>query len=321
MRFFAALSTRAIMSGAGFLAALLPAQASDLVIAMPNWASGQATAHILKVAIAEQFGLDAKVRELGTLTAFAGLDSGEVDIHPEVWRPNLDELIRRYEVDKGSVVVSLAGVPAWQGLCATPEAAEGVGITDIADLNDPAKTAELDTDGDGRGELWIGAPNWSSTGVERVRALSYGYAKNLALVEVEEEIAMAAVDAAVAIGRPMVFACRAPHHLFKLHDVVRLKEPPYERAKWNIVSRDDPLWIAKSSAPVAWGLSHYHIAWSTSFAGKHPDVAAFLDKVNFTPYEVIAMTYALQVDRAEPAEFAKAWVAEHGDRVAQWLKR
>lgn len=318
---FALVSMRSMLAGAGLLGMLLPAQASDLVIAMPNWASGQATAHILKVAIGERFGLDAKVRELGTLTAFAGLDSGEVDIHPEVWRPNLDELIRRYEVEKGSVVVSLAGVPAWQGLCATPEAAGEVGITSVDDLKDPAKAAALDTDGDGRGELWIGAPNWSSTGVERVRAHSYGYAKNLALVEVEEEIAMAAVDAAVAIGRPMVFACRAPHHVFKLHEVVRLKEPPYEKAKWNIVSRDDPLWISKSSAPVAWGLSHYHIAWSTGFQDKHPEVAAFLDKVNFTPYEVIAMTYALQVDRLEPAEFAKSWVAEHGDRIAQWLKR
>jgi glycine betaine/proline transport system substrate-binding protein len=321
MRSFAFISMRSMLAGAGLLAALFPAQASDLVIAMPNWASGQATANILKVAIAEKFGLEAKVRELGTLTAFAGLDSGEVDIHPEVWRPNLDDLIRRYEIDKGSVVVSLVGVPAWQGLCATPEAAEEVGITDVADLNDPAKTAALDTDGDGRGELWIGAPNWSSTGIERVRAHSYGYAKNLALVEVEEEIAMAAVDAAVAIGRPMVFACRAPHHLFKLHDVIRLKEPAHERAKWNIVSADDPLWISKSSAPVAWGLSHYHVAWSSSFAEKHPEVAAFLDRVNLRPYEVIAMTYALQVDREDPYEFAKAWVAEHGNRVDEWMKR
>ena len=39
-----------------------PATAADLVIAMPNWPSGQASANILKLAIAEKFGLDAEAR-------------------------------------------------------------------------------------------------------------------------------------------------------------------------------------------------------------------------------------------------------------------
>src|SRR5687767_9730240 len=62
-----------------------PAVAADLVIAMPNWPSGQASANILKLAIAEKFGLDAEVRELGTMLAFAGMESGEADVVPEVW--------------------------------------------------------------------------------------------------------------------------------------------------------------------------------------------------------------------------------------------
>ena len=73
-----------------------PAVAADLVIAMPNWPSGQAGANILKLAIAEKFGLDAEVRELGTMLAFAGMESGEVDVVPEVWRPNFDDLVKRY---------------------------------------------------------------------------------------------------------------------------------------------------------------------------------------------------------------------------------
>jgi glycine betaine/proline transport system substrate-binding protein len=316
-----AKSARYAVALAALIATLAPVRAADLVVAMPNWPSGQATANILKVSIAEKFGLDAEVREIGTLTAFAGLDSGEVDIHPEVWRPNLDDLVRRYEADKGSVTVSLVGVPAWQGLCATRDAAETLDIKDVSDLSDPAKTAALDTDGDGKGELWIGAETWSSTGIERIRANSYGYANNLTLVEAEEDVAMAAVDTAVATGRPMVFACHTPHHVFKLHDVVQLTEPPHDQAKWKIVPpSEDPLWISRSSAPVAWGISHFHIAYATAFAEKHPDVAAFLERVNFRPAEIIAMTYALQVERQEPAEYAKKWVAENAARVDEWVK-
>lgn len=292
--------------------------AADLVIAMPNWPSGQASANILKLAIGEDLGLDAQVEELGTMLAFAGMRSGEVDVVPEVWTPNLDDLVRRYGPEgTGSVVLGKSSVTAWQGLCATREA-EAAGIKDVADLNDEAKTALLDTDGDGRGEVWIGAPTWKSTGIEHVRANSFGYAKTVTLVEAEEDVAMAAVDAAVATGRPMVFYCYAPHHIFKLHDIVRLNEPAYDPAKWNIVPADDPLWISKSSAPVAWGPVKFQIAYSAAFASRLPKVAALLEKVDFSPDEISAMSYALLVDRQAPEDFAKAWVEQHRDRVKGW---
>lgn len=290
------------------------ASASDLVIAMPNWPSGQATANILKVSIGKKFNLDADVQAMGTLIAFSGLASGAVDIHPEVWRPNLDSLIEKYA---SSVVIAKRSVPAWQGLCATPEAAKS-GITDIKDLSDPAKTSLLDTDGDGKGELWIGASTWSSTDIERVRANSYGYAKNLTLVEAEEDVGMAAVDAAVATDRPMVFACYAPHHVFELHKIVRLTEPPYDPAKWKIVPASDPMWFAKSSATVAWPSVQFHIAYAAAFGKKHPEIAAFLEHVDFTPEEITEMTYALQVDRQAPLDFATKWVASHGSRIDGW---
>lgn len=311
----------AVIALAALIGSWQPGYASDLVIAMPNWPSGQAAANILKLAIAEKLGLDAEVRELGTMIAFAGMDSGEVDVVPEVWRPNFDDLVKRYGPEGSkTVMISHLAVPAWQGLCATPDAA-AAGIKDVSDLSDPAKTALLDTDGDGRGEVWIGAPTWKSTGIEQVRANSYGYSKTVTLIQTEEDVAMAAVDAAVATARPMVFYCYAPHHVFKLHDVVRLTEPAYDPAKWHIVSQsDDPLWISKSTAPVAWGPVEFHIAYSSSFAAKHPDAAAFLEKVDFKPEEISAMSYALQVERQLPADYAKNWVQQNQSRIEGWGK-
>ena len=294
-------------------------QAADLVIAVPNWPSGQATANILKVAIGKTFGLEAGLREMGELNAFAALETGELDIHPEVWRPNLDAAIEKYVDEKKAVVLAKRAVPAWQGLCAT-EDAEKAGIKSVKDLSDPQKGALLDTDGDGRGELWIGAATWTSASIERIRALSYGYSRNLALVETEEDVGMAAVDAAVATSRPMVFACYAPHNVFELHKVTRLKEPAYDPAKWKIAPGSDPLWIEHSKADSAWPPSEFHIAWSASFGQKHADVAAFLEKVDLTPEEVTAMTYALQVERQPPADYAEKWVAENAARIEGWAK-
>ncbi len=296
------------------------ANAADLLIAMPNWPSGQATANILKVGIAKEFGLDADVQEIGTLNAFVGLENGTVDIHPEVWRPNLDDVIKKFVTDKGVVVLSKRGVAAWQGICATPSAVEK-GLQTIDDLSDPEKTKILDTDGDGKGEMWIGAPTWSSTGIERVRANTYGYAKNLTLVEAEEEVAMAGLDAAVATNQPMVFACYAPHFIFDLHKIARIKEPPHDAGKWKLVSAADPLWISKSTASTAWSAAEFHIAYSKTFEKKHANIAAFLEKVDFSPEEVTAMSYALEVERQTPSDYAKKWVADNANRVDGWAKQ
>jgi glycine betaine/proline transport system substrate-binding protein len=294
-------------------------RAADLVIAMPNWSSGQASANILKVSLKQEFGLDADAVEMGTLIAFAGLNSGTVDIHPEVWLPNLDNLVRKYVVEDGTVALSPIGVPAWQGICATRVAADKYGIRDVSDLNDTKKTAALDTDGDGRGEMWIGAQTWSSTTIERIRANSYGYAKTVTLLEMPEDVGMAAVDAAEATQQPMVFACYAPHAVFKLHDIVRLTEPPFDPAKWKVVlPSEDPAWLSKSSAAVGWSTAHYHIAYATLLRQKYPEVARFLDNVHFTPEDSTEMSYAIQVERQDPYKFAEQWVARNQARVKQW---
>src|SRR4051794_27637544 len=79
------------------------ASSSDLVVGMPNWPSGQADANIIKYGIEKEFGLSVDVREMGSLSIFAGLDSGTVDVHPEVWQPNFDSLVKKY-VDEHKTV-------------------------------------------------------------------------------------------------------------------------------------------------------------------------------------------------------------------------
>ena len=58
--------------------------------------------------------------------------------------------------------------------------------------------AKFDTDGNGKGEIWIGAAGWASTNVEKIRAKSYGYSETMNLKEMDETLALAEVDNAVA---------------------------------------------------------------------------------------------------------------------------
>jgi glycine betaine/proline transport system substrate-binding protein len=294
---------------------------ADLLVAMPNWPSGQAAANIIKYGVKEKLGLDVEVREMGTMTAFAGLDSGDVDIYPEVWLPNFDSLVKKYVDEKKTVHLSAKGVSATQGICVTRETADKYGVKDISDLSDPQKAAVFDTDGDGKGEMWIGALGWSSTSIEKIRARSYGYDKTMTLLQMPEDMAMAAVDAAAATGQPIAFYCYSPHPMFELHDIVELTEPKHDPAKWKIVMpADDPDWLSKSQAPVAWDTSHFYIGFASAMAARLPKVAAFISNIDFTPEEITAMSYAVQVDRQDPAKYAQDWIAKHEDRLNAWSK-
>ena len=63
----------------------------------------------------------------------------------------------------------------------------------------------------------------------------------------------------------MVFFCYTPNHMFALHDLIILDEPKYDPAKWNVIQpTDDPDWLAKSSAPVAWDLAYLHIHYAAA---------------------------------------------------------
>ena len=143
----------------------------------------------------------------------------------------------------------------------------------------------------------------------------------MTLKEMDETLAMAEVDNAVAKDENIVFFCYTPNHVFALHDLVILEEPAFDAAQWNMLQpTDDPDWLEKSSTPVAWDLAYLHVHYAASLQDSHPGVAAMLSKVNLTTDLVSGMTYAVVVDKVDKAEYAKQWVAENADLVNTWLQ-
>ena len=141
------------------------------------------------------------------------------------------------------------------------------------------------------------------------------------LKEMDETLALAEVDNAVAQKKNIVFFCYTPHHMFALHELVILKEPAYDESKWVVKQpTDDPQWLENSSAPVAWNTAKLKIHYAASLEKDNPEVAKLLSQVKLDTEAVSKMTYALVVEKQDPAEFAKSWVAKNGDLVDSWLK-
>ena len=297
------------------------AQAADVVIGVPNWPSVLATAHVLKVAMEENLGLEVELQNGTNPVVFEAMDTGAMHVHPEVWLPNQTNLNDKFVKDRQTVRMNANGVAGDQAMCVTKGTAERTGITDLSDLTDPDMAKNFDTDDDGKGEIWIGAAGWASTNIEKIRAKSYGYAETMNLKEMDESLALAEVDNAVAQDKDIVFFCYTPHHMFSLHELVILKEPAYEEAKWEVIQpTDDPQWLEKSNAGVAWNTAYLHIHYATSLESDQPEAAAMLANVKLDTNTVSAMTYALVVEKQDPAEFAAKWVADNSSTVDSWLQ-
>jgi glycine betaine/proline transport system substrate-binding protein len=310
-----------VLSALAALLATTGARAAEIVIGMPAWPSAQVTAHILADTIADRYGLETELQERGTMTLLSAVGRGEVHVHPEVWRPNLERLVDRLSNEEGVLKLNAHAVPATQNICATRATVDETGIKAIADLANPEIAAKFDTDGDGKGEIWIGAPTWSSTEIEKIRAHSYGYDRTMTLLEMPEDVAMAAVDAAVSFNRPIVFYCYGPHHVFRLHDVVMLEEPDHDPARWKIVKRaESDEWLEQSTADMAWAPSSFQIAFAASLSEQHSEVARFLSAVALTGEDVIAMSYAVQVEGKTADEVAREWIDANRDRIGEWTK-
>ena len=314
------LKWRSTLCATVLSAGVMPVQAADIVVGVPNWPSVAATASILKVVLEDNFGLEVELQNGTNPVIFEAMDSGSMHVHPEVWLPNQANLHEKFVKTRGTVRVNPNGVPAFQGICVTQATADRIGITQVLDLADPDMAKNFDSNGDGWGEIWIGASGWASTNVEKIRAKSYGYDETMELVEMDETLAMANVDAAVAKDANHVFYCYTPNHVFALHELVVLEEPEYDPSKWKVIQpTDDPQWLEKSDAPVAWDLAYLHVHYAASLEDTHPEAAAMLGNVKLTTDQVSAMTYALVVEKTDPNDYALQWVKENVAQVDSWM--
>ncbi len=297
------------------------AQAADVVIGVPNWPSVRATAHVLKIALEQNLGLEVELQNGTNPVIFEAMDSGSIHVHPEVWLPNQDNLKKLYVDGKQTVKMNPNSVSGEQAMCVTKGTAERTGIVELSDLTNPEIAKQFDTDNDGLGEIWIGAPGWASTTIEKIRAKSYGYDNTMSLKEMDETLALAEVDNAVAQDKNIAFFCYSPHHMFAQYELVVLKEPPHDASNWLIVQPSaTPGWLERSTAGVAWDSAALHINYAASLETDQPEAAAMLSKVVLDTDIVSTMTYALVVEKQDPAEFAAKWIEENSEAVDSWLQ-
>ena len=305
------------------IGAAAPAIAAEKVaIGVPSWTGAQAIANLLKVVVEERIGGEAVLVPGNNATIFQAMDQGkgEIDVHPDVWLPNQESFTKKYVDEAGTVVLSDKPYEGNQGFCVSKNFGAENEITDIADLGRPDVAAKMDSDGNGKGEMWIGAPGWASANVNEVKVRDYGLLDFIEPIRAEESVKTARVKDSIAKGEGYAFYCYKPHAIWYMFDVVMLSEPTYDPEKYKMIQpSDSPNWYDESSVATKDALKNVQIAWSKSLQDRSPAIAEFFSNFGLNADDVSSFAYEISGKGRDAEEVAREWVAANPDRVDAWL--
>ena len=314
---------QSLMSATLLIAFSAPAFAVEAVkIGVPTWTGAQAIAHLLGAVVEMRIGGKVEMVPGNNATIFQAMDQGkgDIDVHPDVWLPNQESFTKKYVDGAGSVTLSSNPYQGNQGFCVSKDFAKANNITDIADLGRPDVAVLMDSDGNGKGEMWIGAPGWASANVNEVKVRDYGLLDFIEPIRAEESVKTARIKDSIAKGEGYAFYFYKPHAVWYMFDVEMLTEPTYDPAKYVMVQpSDDADWYEKSEVATKDALKEVQIAWSKSLGDRSPAIAEFFGRFSLTADDVSNFAFEISGQGRDPAEVAREWIEANPERVDSWL--
>lgn len=299
------------------------AHASEKVnIGVPSWTGAEAIAHLLQAVVTDRIGGEAELVPGNNATIFQGMDQGkgDIDVHPDVWLPNQESFTKKYVDEAGTVELSKHPYEGNQGFCVPKKFGEDNKITDIADLGRPDVAKLMDSDGNGKGELWIGAPGWASANVNEVKVRDYNLSEFIEPIRAEEAVKTARIKDAVAKNEGYAFYCYKPHAVWYMFDVVMLTEPKFDPEKYKMVQpSDSPDWLKESHVATKDALKNVQIAWSKSLKERSPAITEFFERFSLDADDVSGFAHEISGKGRDAGEVAKEWIEKNPERVDAWL--
>jgi glycine betaine/proline transport system substrate-binding protein len=301
----------------------LPAFAAEEVkIGVPSWTGAQAIAYVLGEVVESRIGGTVDYVPGNNATIFQAMDQGkgDIDVHPDVWLPNQESFTKKYVDEAGTVTLSSNPYQGNQGFCVSEDFGTANNVTDIADLGRPDVASLMDSDGNGLGEMWIGAPGWASANVNEVKTRDYGLLDFVEPIRAEESVKTARIKDSIAKEEGYAVYCYKPHAVWFMFDVRMLTEPTFDPAKYTMVQpSDDADWYEKSMVATKDALKDVQIAWSNSLVDRSPAIAEFFTNFGLTADDVSQLAFEISANGRDPADVAKEWVNANSDRVDGWL--
>lgn len=293
-----------------------------VMVGEPSWPGAKIMSRIIGQVIETRLGGEAGYAPGANAVIFAAMDGGrgDIDVHPDVWLPNQASFTDEYVDQKGTVALSSGSYEGRSGFCTPTYMAEEHGMKSIFDLATPAAQDLYDTNGDGKGEIWVGASGWASTNVHKVKVRDYGIETFLEPSSEDETVFYSRLKDAVEQKEGVVFYCYKPHYVHALYDVTMIEEPEHDPEAYTIIQPDqDADWYGKSSITSGDQVKTVTVAYSKSLEQRNPAAASFLSQIDMDAGELSKLTYQVVIQGQEIDAAVSDWLAANGEIVDGWL--
>lgn len=311
-----------LLLSTALLAGMATASAAEEVkIGAPAWTGAQAIAHLIAEIVETRMGGEAELVPGNNASIFQamGQGRGDIDVHPDVWLPNQQSFTDQYVEEEGTVILSDNSYEGKQSFCVSRQFSEANNVTSIFDLARPEIAALMDSDGNGLGEIWIGAPGWASANVNEVKVRDYGLMPFMEPIRADQAVMTATVGDSIRKDIGYAFYCYSPHAIWFQHDIVRLSEPAFDPDQYIAIQpSDDPDWFENSSVMTEDALKEVQIAYSSTLSERSPAIADLLANIALDGETVSDFAFQIEGGK-DPADVAREWVAANSDRVDSWL--
>ena len=311
-----------VACAAALLLASSATMAERVAIGEFKYANYQAIMHLIKALVEDRLGGEVEIVPANNAMMYAGMDrgKGEIDVHADVWIPNQRDFYEEYVVRRGTVLYSEHSYAATTGFCVPKYFAEEQNLTSVFDLARPEIAAMLDSDGNGKGEIFIGLPGSAQVAINHVKVRDYGLLISNERVEADFAVNYAALDDAVRKRKGYAFFCWAPDGVWLLHDLVQLEEPPHDPSCVKMVQpKEDPDWLEKSKVTCADATKQVQIGYSKSLLERSPTIASLLAGIALDTETVSGWAFEIGSKKRDPAEVMKEWIANNPERVDSWF--
>ena len=294
--------------------AVLIAPQADVTVARFDWAASRVAAQVVALVIEQRLDLTAVLRDSTVGDVFAQMDAGQIDVHPDLWTDNQPQNMARY-VETAAPVATLnaRGYAGVQGVYMPRATAGRLGVDALAALTRPEVARAFDTDGDGLGEIWLGARGWESTALMQQMLSETGLDRLWEGEVYSERVFRAKLDRFMAQDRPLVFYSYEPNDLHTVHDLVEITGLDTARPDAAAACPPDlpgPLCALRST--------RVHVAYAQALQTDRPRLAALLRDVVFTRKDVSGWLARTTRRDVPPGQVAADWVAANADRIAAW---
>lgn len=293
-----------------------------VMVGEPSWPGAKIMSRVIGQIIETRLGGEAGYAPGANAVIFAAMDGGrgDIDVHPDVWLPNQSSFTDEYVDQKGTVALSSGSYEGRAGFCTPTYMAEKHNMKSVFDLATPMAQELYDTNGDGKGEIWVGASGWASTNVHKVKVRDYGIETFLEPSTEDETVFYSRLKDAVDQEQGVVFYCYSPHYVHALYDVTMIEEPEYDPATYKIVQPDqDADWYNKSSITTGDQVKTVTVAYSKSLEERNPAAASFLSQIDMDADELSQLTYQVVIQGKDIDAAVSDWLAANGDTVDGWL--